>query len=419
MAKTLIKLPFLFLFLTTVLFSFALATGKSDSFSRNLSPKKLGLKREKLSHLHFYFHDTLSGENPTAIPVAQAATTNKSSTSFGLVVMMDDPLTLKPEVKSKQVGRAQGFYASASQSEISFLMTLNFSFTEGKYNGSTLSILGRNSIFSGVREMPIVGGSGLFRFARGYAQAKTHTINLKTNDAIVEYNVVQQARVYDFGGLMGTREAGSGIDGMLSAVHGFNTGIPFLQNRLKGPKWLPFLVGLPSLLAVSSASAAFGGRISEVFMVLLGFGQVREEIPHGFGSKVCDMVSEAFIVHTRFLAGYVFPKFAQLTVTSYYAASSASHYGISLLTRHIEEDTVASSELVYFVLVTLLTVLSCCSRKGYERKLLPWMCITCGSGTSVRRFNEFLSRPCLCQLNKVRLWESELKRDRINWMCYL
>ncbi|KAH7511348.1 hypothetical protein JRO89_XSUnG0209600 [Xanthoceras sorbifolium] len=35
--------------------------------------------------------------------------------------------------------------------------------------------------------------------------------------------------------------------------------------------------------------------------------------------------------------GYVLPKFAQLTVTSYYAASSASHYGISLLTRHIEE----------------------------------------------------------------------------------
>uniref|UniRef100_A0A2P2KKA1 Uncharacterized protein LOC105648935 n=1 Tax=Rhizophora mucronata TaxID=61149 RepID=A0A2P2KKA1_RHIMU len=94
--------------------------------------------------------------------------------------------------------------------------------------------------------------------------------------------------------------AGSGIGGMLSAVHGFNTGIPFLQNRLKGPKWLPFVVGvhllnssvfslciftsiglppvelhrnlhkliscnvltcwqLPPLLVVSGASAAFGG----------------------------------------------------------------------------------------------------------------------------------------------------------------
>ncbi|KAJ6994244.1 hypothetical protein NC653_017159 [Populus alba x Populus x berolinensis] len=104
-----------------------------------------------------------------------------------------------------------------------------------------------------------------------------------------------------------TAVAGSGIGGMLSAVHGFNTGIPFLQNRLKGPKWLPFLVGihllslfLPPLLAVSAASAAFGG--------------------------------------------YVLPKFAQLTVTSYYASSSASHYGISLLTRHIEESYTSRAQ---------------------------------------------------------------------------
>ncbi|XP_024168551.1 LOW QUALITY PROTEIN: uncharacterized protein LOC112175118 [Rosa chinensis] len=38
-----------------------------------------------------------------------------------------------------------------------------------------------------------------------------------------------------------TAVAGLGIGGMLSAIHGCNTGIPFLQNRLKGPKSLPFL----------------------------------------------------------------------------------------------------------------------------------------------------------------------------------
>nr|KJB70129.1 hypothetical protein B456_011G059300 [Gossypium raimondii] len=52
--------------------------------------------------------------------------------------------------------------------------------------------------------------------------------------------------------------AGSGIGGMLSAVHGFNTGIPFLQNHIKGPKWLPFVTGIPLLLMFSGASAAFG-----------------------------------------------------------------------------------------------------------------------------------------------------------------
>lgn len=102
---------------------------------------------------------------------------------------MDDPLTVEPNLNSKIVGRAQGIYASASQSEVGFLMVLNFAFTEGKFNGSNLSVLGRNAVFSTVREMPIVGGSGVFRFARGYAQARTHSFDSKSGNAIVEYNV--------------------------------------------------------------------------------------------------------------------------------------------------------------------------------------------------------------------------------------
>ncbi|EXB86887.1 hypothetical protein L484_007310 [Morus notabilis] len=158
-------------------------------FSRKLSLKELWFKREKLSHLHFYFHDIVGGKNPTAIQIAGPPVTNASSTFFGLVTAIDDPLTVGPEPNSKQLGRAQGLYASASQSEVGLMMVLNYVFTEGKYNGSTLSILGRNAAFSAVREMPIVGGSGLFRFARGYAQARTHKFDLKTGDAVVEYNV--------------------------------------------------------------------------------------------------------------------------------------------------------------------------------------------------------------------------------------
>ncbi|XP_030453041.1 uncharacterized protein LOC115674700 [Syzygium oleosum] len=97
-----------------------------------------------------------------------------------------------------------------------------------------------------------------------------------------------------------TAVAGSGLGALLSAVHSFNTGIPFIQNRVRGPKWLPFVVGLPPLLLYSGASAAFGA--------------------------------------------YALPKFAQLTVTSYYAASSASHYWISLLTRKIEEGHISQTQ---------------------------------------------------------------------------
>ncbi|KAK1397659.1 dirigent protein 21-like [Heracleum sosnowskyi] len=173
---------------TTFILSLLL-TGDSQDFTKRIPRKTLGLKKEKLSHLHFYFHDIVSGRNPTAVRVASAAMTNTSSTFFGLVQVMDDPLTVGPELSSKQVGRAQGIYSSASINDLGLLMVLNYVFTEGKYNGSTLSILGRNAALSTVREMPVVGGSGLFRFARGYAQAKTYFFDPKTGDAVVEYNV--------------------------------------------------------------------------------------------------------------------------------------------------------------------------------------------------------------------------------------
>ncbi|CAL9178282.1 unnamed protein product, partial [Musa hybrid cultivar] len=206
---------------------------------------------EKLSHLRFYWHDVVSGPDPTAVTVARAAasSTNASASGFGTVVMIDDPMTVGPELSSRLVGRAQGFYALAakeetallmamnlafvegkyngstiavlgrnavfsdvrempvvggsgllvgraqgfyafaSKEESALLMAMNFAFVEGKYNGSTIAVLGRNAVFSGVREMPVVGGSGLFRLARGYAQARTYSFDTNTGDTVVEYNL--------------------------------------------------------------------------------------------------------------------------------------------------------------------------------------------------------------------------------------
>nr|DAD42144.1 TPA_asm: hypothetical protein HUJ06_000374 [Nelumbo nucifera] len=172
------------------LFSNVAVSSKSYRFSETTETESMGLKREKITHLHFYFHDILSGRNPTAIQIVKPPAYKSSlATGFGAVFVIDDPLTETPEVTSKLVGRAEGIYASTSKEELGLLMVLNYAFMEGKYNGSTLSILGRNTVFSTVREMPVVGGTGLFRFARGYAHAKTHRIDLKTGDAVVEYNV--------------------------------------------------------------------------------------------------------------------------------------------------------------------------------------------------------------------------------------
>jgi len=183
---------FFFLLISCNTLTASTSSEKQDTFDfvRPIDRKLLGLnKKEKLSHFRFYWHDILSGKNPTSVAIVPPSSKVNSTTAFGLVNMIDNPLTLGPELSSKLVGRAQGFYASASQEEIGFLMTMNFAFIEGKYNGSTLTIVGRNPAINLVREMPVVGGSGLFRFARGYAQANTHWIDFKSGDACVEYNV--------------------------------------------------------------------------------------------------------------------------------------------------------------------------------------------------------------------------------------
>ncbi|XP_015893441.2 dirigent protein 23-like [Ziziphus jujuba] len=161
----------------------------TQSFDAENWATRLDARKETVTNIQFYFHDTVSGKSPSAIRVAQATATEKSPTLFGALLMADDPLTETPDPKSKLLGRAQGLYGSACQEELGLIMVMNFGFTEGVYNGSSISILGKNSALNPVREMPIVGGTGLFRFARGFAVAQTHWNDITTGDAIVRYNV--------------------------------------------------------------------------------------------------------------------------------------------------------------------------------------------------------------------------------------
>lgn len=174
-----------------IIYYFTLPSLSQATFGRIIEDEEaqqlgLGLKKEKLSHFKFYWHDIVSGPRPTSVKVVNPP--KNSSTSFGLLNMIDNPLTVGPKLSSKLVGRAQGFYASACQKDVGLLMAMNFAFMEGKYNGSTITVLGRNMVFNKVREMPVIGGSGLFRFARGYVQARTNTFNAKNGDATVQYD---------------------------------------------------------------------------------------------------------------------------------------------------------------------------------------------------------------------------------------
>jgi hypothetical protein len=177
-------------FFTNFLFS----TFVNANYYQNISPSYLGFKQEKLTHIHFFLHDIVTGPKPTIVISSESPLNGKSESPlpFGSIVVLEDPLTIGPELNSNQIGKAQGFYLTVSQDavlELELVMGMTFAFTEGKYNGSTLSVLGRNTIGAPIREMPIIGGTREFRFARGFIQAKTHSVDYHKGDAHVEYNV--------------------------------------------------------------------------------------------------------------------------------------------------------------------------------------------------------------------------------------
>ncbi|KAF8019836.1 hypothetical protein BT93_G0510 [Corymbia citriodora subsp. variegata] len=173
MALTLMKL-FVFSFLVS---STALAV-KSELLSS---------KREKLTRFRVYVQNIFGGSNATDVIIVPPSTTKQSTALFGQLDVIDDAVTIGPNTSSKNVGRVQGLLAFTSQSEIVLSMSMTFAFTEGKYNGSSLTIVGRNVVSMKVRELPIVGGTGLFRLGRGYVHISTYSSNFKTGLFVFVY----------------------------------------------------------------------------------------------------------------------------------------------------------------------------------------------------------------------------------------
>ncbi|KAI5018625.1 hypothetical protein ZWY2020_043513 [Hordeum vulgare] len=142
-----------------------------------------------MTHLHFYFHEIYTaGPNGTTAAVASPpAGAGGSSFGFGSVSVVDDMLREGADPASRLIGRAQGLTAAASLSEGAITTLLNFVFTDGPYNGSTLALFGR-AVLGSVMERPIVGGTGAFRMARGY----THSRMVKSADPdnllVLEYD---------------------------------------------------------------------------------------------------------------------------------------------------------------------------------------------------------------------------------------
>ncbi|XP_051146264.1 dirigent protein 22-like [Andrographis paniculata] len=183
MAKLYIPLFFTLFFLSS---NFAISRAKIENPTKTLPLSNL---REKSAVIQFYVHDALSGPNASLWEVGRATITSGSPTSFGLVRVLDDKLTAEPERNAPEVGRGQGIVTSSDFRVVALTMDVNIVFTTGKYNGSTLCLAGRNLVGTKDIELPIVGGTGVFRMARGYAISNAYSFDSVDNYLILDYTM--------------------------------------------------------------------------------------------------------------------------------------------------------------------------------------------------------------------------------------
>lgn len=151
------------------LVSISLCQGEKLVVEEKDAPK---LPKLKQTQLRFYIKEDFTGPDPTGVVIAQAASTNSSSTQFGLTYTFDNPLTLDLENTTDVVGRSQGFFSLTSKETLSATVLMTLIFNEEKFNGSSLVVAGRVDSADGLREIPVIGGSGVFKFATGYCDIK-------------------------------------------------------------------------------------------------------------------------------------------------------------------------------------------------------------------------------------------------------
>ncbi|XP_042401331.1 dirigent protein 2-like [Zingiber officinale] len=137
---------------------FLLLSSATVAFSQNYS-----------DHLHFYFLERVAG-SPNATGVVSVNLHPESPAGgFGNIEVIDNILLEGPEPSSPIIGRrAQGLAVFSDLTGLSITTALNLVFTAGDYNGSSLAMFGRYEPRR-VSDRSIIGGSGQFRLAKGYA----------------------------------------------------------------------------------------------------------------------------------------------------------------------------------------------------------------------------------------------------------
>ena len=165
---------------------------RCEYYNSESTPISCHVAAENVTHLHFYYFDIHTGKHPSAVVVARANLTPPSP--FGTVFAINNPLREGSEETSRVIGNAQGLYVLMSSQDdpnkvTSLVMYVDYAFTCGEFNGSSISVVSRNPVTEPTRELAVVGGRGKFRMARGFAEIRNHSLNVTTGDGVIEYHV--------------------------------------------------------------------------------------------------------------------------------------------------------------------------------------------------------------------------------------
>ena len=148
----------------------------------------------KKTSLSLYFHDTPDrcDSNFKVIPVTRIAGKAWNVPNTGTVIVTEDLITKTSGQNSAEVGRAKGMYVTAGSNGLDSQVSISIEFTDEEYKGSTIEIQGISNQFMPGAEVSVVGGTGKFRFARGYATFATHHLDIPNRYAIIRCDITVQ-----------------------------------------------------------------------------------------------------------------------------------------------------------------------------------------------------------------------------------
>ncbi|CAM6098530.1 unnamed protein product [Calypogeia fissa] len=134
-----------------------------------------------LTQFTFFLHDNLLTITQNSADVLILPELLAPAGSFyGAFVVFDDSMTLLPDPSSQEIARGRGSYLFDAKDTkgpgLDFEWTAQFNEASGYGNGTTLSFQGFDRTPDATREISIVGGTGMFRMARGWADITTYSL---------------------------------------------------------------------------------------------------------------------------------------------------------------------------------------------------------------------------------------------------